>query len=45
MFPAQAASQINGLIGFGGATLIILILTRGRLGYDRYINHGKGNKP
>ena len=37
LFPAQAGSQVNGLIGFGGAALVILVLTRGRLGFDRYL--------
>jgi uncharacterized protein len=38
LFPAQATSQINGFIGFGTAALLILILTRGRLSYDRYLS-------
>jgi len=41
MFPAQAGSQINGLIGFGTAAVIILVMTRGRIGYDRYLADAK----
>lgn len=37
MFPAQAESQVFGFVGFGGAALLIILLTRGRLGYDRYV--------
>lgn len=37
LFPAQAESQLYGIIGFGAAAVLILIFTRGRLGYDRYI--------
>lgn len=37
LFPAEAESQIYGIIGFGAAAVAILVLTRGRLGYDRYI--------
>jgi hypothetical protein len=33
LFPAQAESQINGLIGFGFTALLIVMVTRGRLGY------------
>jgi CAAX protease family protein len=29
LFPAQSGSQLNGLIGFGGAALIILLMRRG----------------
>jgi CAAX protease family protein len=45
MFPAQAGSQINGLVGFGGAALIILVLTRGRLGYGSYVGEEKEATP
>lgn len=37
MFPAQAASQVFGFVGFGTAALLMVVLTRGRLGYDRYL--------
>ena len=37
LFPAQAGSQLNGFVGFGGAALLIILLTRGRLSYDRYL--------
>ncbi len=37
LFPAEAESQLYGIIGFGTAAVLILVLTRGRLGYDRYI--------
>jgi CAAX protease family protein len=37
LFPAQAGSQVNGFVGFGGAALIVIIVTAGRLGYDRYL--------
>ncbi len=33
LFPPQANSEVNGLIGFGVAALVTVILTRGRLGY------------
>lgn len=35
MFPAQAETQWNGLISFGATALLMLILTKGRLGYTR----------
>jgi membrane protease YdiL (CAAX protease family) len=34
LFPAAANTEINALIGFGGLALLILVLTRGRLGYQ-----------
>jgi membrane protease YdiL (CAAX protease family) len=37
MFPAQAESQIFGIVGFGAAAVLVIVLTRGRLGYDRYL--------
>lgn len=37
MFPAQATSQVNLFVGFGGLALLIVLLTRGRLGYDRLL--------
>jgi membrane protease YdiL (CAAX protease family) len=37
MFPAQATSQVNLLVGFGALALLIVLLTRGRLGYDRLL--------
>lgn len=37
LFPAQAESQLYGIVGFGGAAVLILVFTRGRLGYDRYV--------
>ena len=37
LFPAQTGGQLNGLVGFGGAALLIILLTGGRLGYDRYL--------
>jgi membrane protease YdiL (CAAX protease family) len=37
IFPAQAGSQTGGMIGFGLAALLIVVLTGGRLGYDRYL--------
>lgn len=37
IFPAQATSQVYGFVGFGGAALLIVLLTRGRLGYDRFL--------
>lgn len=37
LFPAQAESQAYGFVGFGTAAVLILVLTRGRLGYDRYL--------
>jgi membrane protease YdiL (CAAX protease family) len=33
LFPVQAESQLNGVIGFGITALVIVVLTRGRLGY------------
>jgi membrane protease YdiL (CAAX protease family) len=38
LFPAQAASQVNVFIGFGAVALLIIVLTRGRLDYDRYLS-------
>jgi membrane protease YdiL (CAAX protease family) len=37
MFPAQAGSLVNGFVGFGGAALLLVLLTRGRLGFDHYL--------
>jgi membrane protease YdiL (CAAX protease family) len=37
MFPAQATSQVNLFVGFGALALLIVLLTRGRLGYDRLL--------
>lgn len=37
MFPAQATSQVFGFLAFGTAAVLIVVLTRGRLGYDRYV--------
>lgn len=37
MFPAQATSQVNLFVGFGGLAVLIVLLTRGRLGYDRLL--------
>ncbi|WP_019180953.1 CPBP family intramembrane glutamic endopeptidase [Microbacterium yannicii] len=37
LFPAQAGSLVNGFVGFGGAALLIVVLTRGRLGFDHYL--------
>jgi hypothetical protein len=37
MFPSQAGSLINGFVGFGGAALLLVLLTRGRLGFDHYL--------
>lgn len=37
LFPAQGDSQVYGLVGFGGAAILVIFLTRGRLGYDRYL--------
>lgn len=37
LFPVGTDSLVNGFIGFGGAALIVIILTRGRLGFDRYL--------
>lgn len=36
LFPAQAGSLLNGFVGFGGAAVVIIILSRGRLGFDHY---------
>jgi membrane protease YdiL (CAAX protease family) len=33
LFPSQAGSEVNGLIGFGALALVLVFLTRGRLGY------------
>jgi membrane protease YdiL (CAAX protease family) len=38
MFPAQARTEWNALIGFGIIALLIILLTRGRLGYHPTIN-------
>jgi len=32
-YPSQANSEVNGLIGFGVLALILVVVTRGRLGY------------
>jgi hypothetical protein len=37
MFPAQATSQVSLFVGFGALALLIVLLTRGRLGYDRLL--------
>jgi membrane protease YdiL (CAAX protease family) len=37
MFPAQATSQVNLFVGFGALALLIVLQTRGRLGYDRLL--------
>jgi hypothetical protein len=37
MFPAQATSQVNFFVGFGALVLLIVLLTRGRLDYDRLL--------
>ena len=37
LFPAEADSQLYGIVGFGAAAVAILVLTRGRLSYDRYV--------
>jgi membrane protease YdiL (CAAX protease family) len=37
MFPSQAGSLVNGFVGFGGAALLLILLTRGRLGFDHYL--------
>jgi CAAX protease family protein len=37
MFPAQAKSQVNLFVGFGALALLIVLLTRGRLSYDRLL--------
>jgi uncharacterized protein len=37
LFPAQAGSQLNGFLGFGGAALLIIVLTKARLSYDCYL--------
>lgn len=36
LFPAQAGSQTGALIGFSITALVIVVLTRGRLGYAAY---------
>ncbi|SEF11311.1 CAAX protease self-immunity [Rhizobiales bacterium GAS191] len=41
LFPAQAASQVNAFIGFGAVALLIIVLTRGRLDYDRYLSEAE----
>lgn len=38
VFPAQATGLLFGIVGFGGAALVVIALTRGRLGYDRYLS-------
>lgn len=37
LFPAQAGSLVNGFVGFGGAALLVILFTKGRLGFDRYL--------
>ncbi|TQK18824.1 CAAX prenyl protease-like protein [Microbacterium sp. SLBN-154] len=37
LFPAQAGSLVNGFIGFGGAALLLIVFTKGRLGFDHYL--------
>jgi hypothetical protein len=37
MFPAQAKSQVNLFLGFGALALLIVLLSRGRLSYDRLL--------
>jgi membrane protease YdiL (CAAX protease family) len=37
MFPAQSGSLLNGFVGFGGAALLLIVLTKGRLGFDHYL--------
>jgi membrane protease YdiL (CAAX protease family) len=37
MFPSQAGSLVNGFVGFGGAAVLIILFTRGRLGFDAYL--------
>lgn len=36
LFPAQADSQLSGLLGFGITALVIVVLTHGRLGCAAY---------
>src|SRR6266545_1850804 len=33
LYPSQATTEVNGLIGFGVLALILVVMTRGRLGY------------
>ncbi len=33
LYPSQASSEVNGLIGFGVLALVLVFATRGRLGY------------
>jgi membrane protease YdiL (CAAX protease family) len=37
LFPAQANSQLYGIVAFGTAALLIIVLSRERLGYDRFL--------
>ena len=36
-FPAAAGTLVYGFIGLGGAALLIVIFTKGRLGFDHYL--------
>lgn len=36
LFPSEAASQTNVFLGFGITAILIIVLTRGRLNFDRY---------
>jgi membrane protease YdiL (CAAX protease family) len=33
LFPSAAGTELNALLGFGGVALVLILLTRGRLGY------------
>lgn len=37
VFPAMAGSLVYGFIGLGGSALLIIVLTKGRLGFDHYL--------
>lgn len=37
LFPSEAGSLVNSFVGFGAAALLIVLFTRGRLGFDRYL--------
>jgi membrane protease YdiL (CAAX protease family) len=37
MFPAYAASQVNLFLGVGTFAVLLILLTWGRLGYDKYL--------
>jgi hypothetical protein len=37
MFPAYATSQVNLLLGVGTFAVLLILLTRGRLGYEKYL--------